>query len=363
MRCFSAALCFFSLACPADEVPSDTGAAPDLPGDMPARVNIDSEEPADGEALYLEYCALCHGDNGEGYVADNANALANGAFLAVASDEFLAEGVRRGRPGTSMSAWGEAKGGPLSPLEVDALVAFMRGWQTDESVDVSSVTVDGVADRAEPHYELRCQACHGEKGAGGEFMSIANPEFLATASDGFLRYAIQHGRIGTPMPEYGTVVTAQTLDDLVVLIRSWQTDTTTDPVVLPPKELPDPVLNKGGPEPDLGADPDFVSAQVVMAALDAKAQLVIVDARPPSDYVNEHIAGAVSVPFYDVADFVAQLPKEVATVTYCGCPHAESGIVAKALKAAGHGTVKVLDEGFFFWKEQGYPTHLDSPNP
>ena len=64
-----------------------------------------------GAALYDKYCAFCHGDQGQGYTADNATALSNQEFLRIATDEFLANSVRFGRPGTTMSAWGEVKAG------------------------------------------------------------------------------------------------------------------------------------------------------------------------------------------------------------------------------------------------------------
>ena len=55
-----------------------------------------------GRQSYAEYCALCHGDNGEGYTADAANALSNQDFLAIASDAF----IRRGSSGCPVYFFG-----------------------------------------------------------------------------------------------------------------------------------------------------------------------------------------------------------------------------------------------------------------
>ena len=79
-----------------------------------------------GAALYDTYCDFCHGAQGEGYVSDNANALANQDFLRLASDEFLASSIVHGRPGTPMSAWGTSMAGPLSDEDVEHLVAYIR---------------------------------------------------------------------------------------------------------------------------------------------------------------------------------------------------------------------------------------------
>ena len=96
--------------------------------------------------------------------------------------------------------------------------------------------------------------------------------------------------------------------------------------------------------------------------LDAKARFALLDARAPSDYAAEHIAGAVSVPFYDPAPYVDKLPKDAWLVCYCACPHAESGELARKLMEAGFSKVTVLDEGLRVWKERNYPTHTgDKP--
>ena len=169
----------------------------------------DEAPPADdhGAALYQEYCALCHGEQGQGYVADNANALNNPDFLAIASDAFLREGIRQGRPGTPMSAWGEEWGGPLSDADLDALVAHIRAWETRDPIDTTSITVDGEVDRGQDIYDVYCQTCHGVDGDGGIFMSLSNPVFLATADDGFLRKSIAEGRINTAREPYGDQLT------------------------------------------------------------------------------------------------------------------------------------------------------------
>ena len=66
------------------------------------------QESADllrGEELYQQFCGFCHGAEGEGYLADNANALSNQDFLSVATDEFLTLSTVHGRSGTPMSPW------------------------------------------------------------------------------------------------------------------------------------------------------------------------------------------------------------------------------------------------------------------
>jgi len=307
-----------------------------------------------GQALYADYCALCHGDNGEGYAADQANALNNQDFLAIASDEFLRAAIVRGRPGTVMSAWGVEHFGPLSSTDVDDLVEFIRAWQNVDSIGLDEREHDGSALRGESLYEVNCADCHGADGQGGDFISIANPEFLATVSDSFLRHVIERGRGGTPMASYSDKLTAQGTDDIIALLRSWQTDPGKGPDAPPEQDFSQLIQNPDGDDPTFTAE-RYVPADKIKAALDAGQAIGFLDARAPSDYLVEHIAGAFSVPFYATDDFADKLPKDRWLIAYCGCPHAASGKLTDALIAKGFDKVRVLDEGFYVWKERGYP--------
>ena len=106
-----------------------------------------------GQNAYLELCALCHGDEGEGYLADNANALANPAFLASATDAFLFDAIALGRVATPMSAWGQDYGGPLASWHMDDIVAFMRTWQREPSLDLGFDVISGDALNGEALYD------------------------------------------------------------------------------------------------------------------------------------------------------------------------------------------------------------------
>lgn len=309
-----------------------------------------------GEALYGKYCSLCHGPSGEGYQADSANALNNQAFLSSVTDEFLFEGIARGRPGTPMSSWGKAFGGPLSDSEVWAIVGWLRAKQSGPSKAFGSAPISGSVERGKIVYESECRGCHGQDGKGGPYMSIAHPVFLKGVQDSWLRHVIAEGRPGTPMPGFGGIVEPYHLDDLVALMRSWQQPVADHPPVQAPTTLPPPVLNPGGPEPAFAKQSGrYVSASDLKTALDAKAELVVLDARPAGDYPAFHLPGAVSLPFYAADQLGPQVPKAVWTVTYCACPHAESTALAEALEKQGHQRVRVLDEGILYWKKLGWP--------
>ncbi len=316
-----------------------------------------------GSALYQAYCSMCHGINGEGYLADEASALSNQDFLVSATDEYILQGILRGRPGTPMSAWDKEKGGPLTKENASEILIFIRAWQKEPSVDVSQVIVAGDSKAGEDIYQRWCAACHGKYGAGGNAIKLNNPVFQETASDGFIRYAVENGRRQTPMAPYKKILNNQQIDDVVCYTRTLKTTTPLiETVAVDAGELSKTIRYRGVLNP--GSTPAsfsliknlYVPADDVFAAYTAGRSFIIIDARPQSDYLRSHIKGAISIPFYDIDGAVGLLPKDLWIIFYCVCPHALSGKAADALKAAGYDKVAVLDEGFFFWQNKGYPS-------
>ena len=174
-----------------------------------------------GKQLYEVYCGICHGMDGEGYLAPQANALANPEFLAAATDYFLMESTIYGRPETKMSAWGDVANGPLEEEEIQKIVDYMRSWDSLPAADIHDMTFDGNIEAGLAVYNDNCAGCHGADGSGASAMSINNPEFLRVASDGFIWHAIVFGRSNTTMKSYENSLTEEEIADLVVLIRSW----------------------------------------------------------------------------------------------------------------------------------------------
>lgn len=309
-----------------------------------------------GHELYQRMCSVCHGKSGEGYKADQAPRLRSPNFLASATDEFLSAAIAHGREGTTMSAWARERGGPLDANEVRAVIAYIRsfGSKLRRSDDKPHT---GSSIRGQEVYARECASCHGPNARGGPAPHIGDAEFLATANDGFLRIAITEGRPQTSMPAFKNKLGVQGIEDVIALLRSWQTPKITPklPAKPPPIPLGKVAINAGGPTPNgFKRFPEMTNVDIVQRELARGAVLGLLDARAPSDYLREHITGAVSVPFYDPGPYFAQLPKDIWLVCYCGCPHAESGKLAQQLLDKGFTKVTVLNEGLGFWKSKKY---------
>jgi mono/diheme cytochrome c family protein/rhodanese-related sulfurtransferase len=305
------------------------------------------------QASYLRLCAPCHADDGTGYRADHAPSLVSSTFLESATDEFLRRSIIFGRPGSSMAAYGKALGGPLDDAAVTGLVAWLRA-QGPKPRTLPAAPA-GVAARGGELYLQYCKSCHGDATTRGEGPHLANLQFLSAASDAFIKHAIVQGRPKTRMLAFGTVMTDEQVNDLVAYVR--QLGAAAPKVEL----LPEPtgkeplVLNPKGGAPTWKAREDrFVPVDVVAAALKAGKRMIVIDARPPSDWRRVHIAGAVSIPYHEMQR-LAEVPKDVWVVAYCACPHHLSGVVVDELKKRGHQRALVLDEGINVWHQRGYP--------
>jgi len=334
--------------------------SPALPSATPsaqASAPAASGEPfAEGVRVYERYCQLCHAKDATGYAADNAPSLVSKTFLESVTDQQLAAGIRLGRPGTAMAAYGKSRGGPLEEREIMALVTFLRSKGPSNHA-LPGGLVDGDPKHGAEVFEKNCQSCHGTATTHGNAVSLHNPELLAAASPAFLRFAIENGRPPTPMPAFAGKLSPQEITDVVTWLWSFKPAAPAPPVqnLLVPDNLPI-VINPKGARPKFTLrDERFVSSEQVKKALEAKQRIVIIDARPPSDWIQFHIPGAISAPYHDHS-LLERVPNDGTwVVAYCACPHHASGEVVDALRARKYTNTAVMDEGILFWRDHGYP--------
>jgi cbb3-type cytochrome c oxidase subunit III len=326
----------------------------------PKRIPVQQEltEPTfeRGARAYAKYCALCHGETATGYAADHAPSLVSATFLATATNEYIARGIKEGRPGTAMAGYAKARGGPLEDDEVLAIITFLRD-KGPAAVRLPTATIAGDAARGQAIYEETCQRCHGTRTDRGDAVHLANPTLLSTATDQFLRYAIVHGRSPSPMPAFAGVLDDTQIDDVVTHLRSWTSAPPRPPQMADPPPLgKDFIINPRGKNPDFKPRQDrFIPIEEVKRALDEKKRMVILDARAASDWLAMHITGSVSSPYYLTARLDA-MPKDGTWIlAYCACPHHASGVVVDELKKRGFTHTAILDEGVLEWKKRGYP--------
>jgi mono/diheme cytochrome c family protein len=81
--------------------------------------------PLEGKAIFDSVCYACHGVNGVG--TDRAPALSSPELLSQFDDKWFHDTIAQGRPSKGMPTWGTV----FSPAQINALVAYIRSWQTN----------------------------------------------------------------------------------------------------------------------------------------------------------------------------------------------------------------------------------------
>ena len=114
-----------------------------------------------GRQAFLRYCRECHGEDGDGLgkfsytTGERPRSFQSGRFKlattenTIPSDRDLEEVIRRGMPGTGMSAWGQ-----VPEAEIAAMGRYVRGFSLD--------AIRGELDRAVAAGELSAAEADAE---------------------------------------------------------------------------------------------------------------------------------------------------------------------------------------------------------
>ena len=92
-----------------------------------------------------------------------------------------------------------------------------------------------------------------------------------------------------------------------------------------------------------------------LAARLQRGEVMVLDVRPPAEYVSGHISGARSTPITELRRHLAALPPGIDVVAYCRgpyCVYADEAV--RELNRQGFHARRLLD-GFPEWKRAGLP--------
>ncbi len=179
-----------------------------------------------GEALYNQNCSVCHQADAIGKPGF-APSLTNPELLSIASDKFFQSTIRNGRAGTGMPPFSH-----LGRKKIKAIVAFLRSHSKlpNRSKEVDAQPESHGDERlGKQWFDDICSTCHGINGdgyaAGGTGTAIGKAGFLNTATDGFIRETIKHGRSNTRMLGFSDStglanLSDQEIDDVIAYMRT-----------------------------------------------------------------------------------------------------------------------------------------------
>lgn len=182
-----------------------------------------------GAALYAEFCQACHGPDGTG--AGTGPAFAAIRYEGGTIRDAIANGQDSdAADGVAMAAYGAEAGGPLSPEEIDALVAYVHALAAGDAPPLPEPSVfalvesvagyDGDPEAGARVYATSCYGCHGKRGVGrgGE-----NFPAFAVTDDSLV--VVRAGSGNGIMPAFGAdaggPLSEDQLADLDAYLASW----------------------------------------------------------------------------------------------------------------------------------------------
>lgn len=184
-----------------------------------ATIKLNKANVLHGRQLYVDNCTSCHGTRGEGIVGP---ALNNKTLLVKASNEVLFANIRAGRPNTTMPAWGQENGGPLTDEDIRYIVSFLRAWEPT-APEVKADEFIPSAARGAAIFAGSCFICHGDEGKGAKTAPAINDAArLKKLDNEWYRQTIANGRPAKGMPTWGTVLSPNQIEDVVALLGAWR---------------------------------------------------------------------------------------------------------------------------------------------
>jgi rhodanese-related sulfurtransferase len=84
-------------------------------------------------------------------------------------------------------------------------------------------------------------------------------------------------------------------------------------------------------------------------------QVIVIDVRPPEEYVAGHLPGALSVPLSDLKKQLRKLPKNRDIVAYCRGPYCVMALDAVDLLRRKGFRAHRLEDGVPEWRARGWP--------
>lgn len=172
------------------------------------------------DALYHNYCSVCHGDRGDGRSRARNSLVPPPRDFTTAGEltrEAMITIITHGKPGTAMVGWKTQ----LNAAEIEGVTDYIRKT-------FMIVALDPKLQKGKAIYAQNCIACHGAQGQGSNLpiggsvpaRDLASPQARTELSRERMISSVTVGRPGTAMAGFGGRLPAQDIDAVVDYVRA-----------------------------------------------------------------------------------------------------------------------------------------------
>jgi len=193
---------------------------------------------ASGAIIFEKHCSECHGKFGQGGSnpsrhGDLIAPISSREYLKTRDDATIRNIIAYGQPDFGMSPFGAENGGKLDNEQLDAVVAFIRSWETNPPADASAIAAEAqpltpttpvLGLTGKQLFSIACARCHGNAGEGDSAPAFNVKEFQKKYDDKALFTIISASRAGTSMIAWGDKLSASQIELLVLYIRTLDPD-------------------------------------------------------------------------------------------------------------------------------------------
>jgi cbb3-type cytochrome c oxidase subunit III len=171
-----------------------------------------------GEELYVDSCAQCHGGEATGAIGP---ALNSEQFLGSVTDLQMHQLISTGVPGTLMVAYSADFGGSFTQQQISAVVQYLRAFEeTAPDFPQWHSPLAQTDLTGSELYQLACSFCHGINLEGNIGPALGEGSDIVFEDDEFLFERISDGI--DEMPAFGNIFTDEQIDSIIDYIRSEQ---------------------------------------------------------------------------------------------------------------------------------------------
>jgi mono/diheme cytochrome c family protein len=123
-----------------------------------------------------------------------------------------------------MSPFGDSNGGPLTDEQIDAVVAFVRSWETNPPPEIPPEVgvIPGPTWTSAQIFTLVCASCHGTNGEGGIGPALNTGEFQERYDIQALTDTITGGHEATSMIAWGEILSEAQISQLAAYVLTLQ---------------------------------------------------------------------------------------------------------------------------------------------